>query len=147
MPCVHPVTWFAYASLPYHAGFPERPQVLGVSLLTFNLDLPSATRRALGALTKRGVRGSLATFGHVAAGALSAFAGRNLPVLLMYLPVHTFCSLVGLSFAFLSPKAATALWLGLMVPYYLMTQQVRGIAGLPLRCISRYQHLVSMCLC
>lgn len=125
-------------------------QVLGVSLLTFQTDLPGVTRKLLLSLSKQGCRQATATF-----------LGRHLPVLLMYLPVHTFFALWAITFAFLPGKVALTMWAAIMVPYYVVTMRVRqagvcpnGVAALSLcgPCIRfvRLSHLrvvSSHCVC
>jgi hypothetical protein len=46
---------------------------------------------------------------------------RNLPVCLMYLPVHLFFALWVSSFTFLPLKAAATGWAAFLLPYYLVT--------------------------
>jgi hypothetical protein len=83
--------------------------MLGLSLLTFRHPKHTASkiiRAASGALTppKQG------------------WLGANMPVLLMYCPVHTFFALWVLSFVFLPQRVAVGLWVAFLVPYYGLTQ-------------------------
>lgn len=85
-------------------------QMLGISLLTFRHPKHTASkliRAASGALTppKQG------------------WLGANMPVLLMYLPVHVFFTLWVLSFAFMPQKVALSLWAAFLVPYYVLTHK------------------------
>lgn len=82
--------------------------MLGLSLLTFRHPKHTASkliRAASDALTppKQG------------------WAGANMPVLLMYTPVHTFFTLWVLSFVFLPQRVAVGLWVAFLVPYYGLT--------------------------
>ncbi len=52
---------------------------------------------------------------------LQQLAGLNLPVMLMYLPVHFFFAMWVSSFTFLPLKAAAAGWAAFLVPYYVIT--------------------------
>lgn len=84
-------------------------QMLGISLLTFRHPKHTASkliRAASDALTppKQG------------------WMGANMPVLLMYTPVHTFFTLWVLSFVFLPQRVAVGLWVAFLVPYYGLTQ-------------------------
>lgn len=51
----------------------------------------------------------------------AAWLNVNLPILLMYLPVHVFFTLWALSFAFLPAKLALAGWAAFLAPYYALT--------------------------
>jgi hypothetical protein len=79
--------------------------MLGISLFTFRHPMHTASkliRAASDALTppKQG------------------WIGANMPVLLMYTPVHTFFTLWVLSFVFLPQRVAVGLWVAFLVPYY-----------------------------
>ncbi|KIY91454.1 hypothetical protein MNEG_16510 [Monoraphidium neglectum] len=56
-----------------------------------------------------------------AARAAAAWLGLNLPVILMYCPVHLFFTLWTVSFTFLPLKIAAALWAAFLVPYYTLS--------------------------
>lgn len=82
--------------------------MLGISLLTFRNPKHTASKLI------RAASGALAP-------PKQGWMGANMPVLLMYLPVHTFFTLWVLSFVFLPQRVAVGLWVSFLVPYYLFT--------------------------
>lgn len=83
--------------------------MLGISIFTFRNPKHTASKLI------RAASGALAP-------PRQGWLGANMPVLLMYMPVHCFFTLWVLSFVFLPQKLAVSLWLGFLVPYYLLTQ-------------------------
>lgn len=80
-------------------------QMLGLSLLMFRHPKHTASkliRAASGALTPP----------------QQGWMGANMPVMLMYLPVHVFFALWVLSFVFMPQRVALSLWVAFLVPYY-----------------------------
>lgn len=82
--------------------------MLGISLFTFRNPKHTASKLI------RAASGALAP-------PKQGWMGANMPVLLMYLPVHTFFALWVLSFVFLPQRVAVGLWVSFLVPYYLFT--------------------------
>ncbi|KAF8072389.1 RCH2 [Scenedesmus sp. PABB004] len=87
---------------------------------------------AVSLLLFRGPKSAAAKLIRAASGALSStlqprqgWVGANMPVLLMYLPVHVFFSLWALSFAFLPTRAALTGWAAFLVPYYALSSAGR----------------------
>ena len=90
-------------------------QVLAISLLTFRgRKTGHPLLRAASDTLRFGLEGRAA-----AAGA--NWVGKNLPIILMYLPVHTFFALWVLSFTFLPLKWAVSVWAAYLIPYYAST--------------------------
>lgn len=69
----------------------------------------------------QGQKKARAILSQLAVARLQQLAGLNLPVMLMYLPVHFFFALWVSSFTFLPLKAAAAGWAAFLVPYYVAT--------------------------
>jgi hypothetical protein len=94
-------------------------QMLGLSLLFFRSPKSTAARlmrAASGAIT--------ATISSSGGGAhpKQSWLGANLPIILMYSPVHVFFSLWAVSYVFLPLHVALAGWVAFLVPYYGFTQ-------------------------
>jgi hypothetical protein len=53
-----------------------------------------------------------------AAATAPGWINRNMPILLMYLPVHFFFTLWALSFTFMPYQWALTLWVAFLLPYY-----------------------------
>lgn len=88
--------------------------MLGMSLLLFRS--PKSTAAKL----MRAASGVLASsMSHPKQGWL----GTNMPIILMYTPVHVFFSLWTLSFVFLPLTVAVAVWVAFLVPYYGFTHR------------------------
>lgn len=98
-------------------------QMLGLSLLFFRSPKSTAARlmrAASGAIT--------ATISSNGGGSSNSslpkqgWIGANLPIILMYSPVHVFFSAWVLSYVFLPLHVALAGWVAFLVPYYGFTQ-------------------------
>lgn len=85
--------------------------MLGVSLLLF----------------RQGPKSTAGQLIRAASGALApprqGWIGANMPVMLMYLPVHVFFALWVLSFVFLPQRLALSCWAAFLLPYYLLTHR------------------------
>jgi hypothetical protein len=95
-------------------------QMLGLSLLFFRSPKSPAARlmrAASGAITA-----SITISGSGSSHPKQSWLGANLPIILMYSPVHVFFSLWVLSYVFLPLHVAIAGWVAFLVPYYGFTQ-------------------------
>jgi hypothetical protein len=90
-------------------------QLLAISLLTFR------GRKASHPLLRAASDTLRFSLDGGAAAAGADWVGQNLPIILMYLPVHTFFALWVLSFTFLPLKWAVSVWAAFLVPYYTTT--------------------------
>lgn len=95
-----------------------RMQMLGISLLLFRTS-PKSTAAKL--MRAAGQTLSLSGSGTAGEASQQGWLGANLPIILMYSPVHLFFTLGVLSFSFMPLKVAVALWVAYLLPYYLYT--------------------------
>jgi hypothetical protein len=98
-------------------------QALAASLLLFRQNPTSSLiTAASGALGLKRALPAAARKPRPGPGAyLATWVDLNLPVLLMYCPVHTFFALWTVSFTFLPLKAAAGCWAAFLVPYYVLS--------------------------
>eukprot|EP00879_Flechtneria_rotunda_P007790 GHRR01008163.1.p1 GENE.GHRR01008163.1~~GHRR01008163.1.p1 ORF type:complete len:462 (+),score=163.26 GHRR01008163.1:336-1721(+) len=87
--------------------------MLGISLLLFNKPKKTAAKIMAAATEALAISPQQKQQG---------WLGVNMPILLMYLPVHFFFTLWALSFVFLPHKVAVSVWVAFLVPYYGFTQ-------------------------
>jgi hypothetical protein len=112
-------------------------QMLGLSLLFFRSPKSTAARlmrAASGALT--------ATIS--SSHPKQNWVGANLPIILMYSPVHVFFSLWVVSYVFLPLHVALAGWVAFLVPYYGLTQGGRPAHTGLWRCVVALVVLVQL---
>lgn len=88
---------------------------LGVLMITTQLMLGASL------LTWRGQKTAKRLLTPLLAAKEGTWPERNMPVILMYLPVHLFFTLWVLSFCFLPPHWALSGWVSLLLPYYILT--------------------------
>lgn len=88
--------------------------MLGISLLLFRSPKSTAAKLVLSASRRLSLTGGSDT--------KQSWLGANLPIILMYSPVHVFFTLWVLSFMFMPLRLALTLWTVYLVPYYVVTQ-------------------------
>jgi hypothetical protein len=96
--------------------------MLGLSLLFFRSPKSTAARlmrAASGAITASITISGSGSSSHPKQN----WIGANLPIILMYSPVHVFFSLWVLSYVFLPLHVAIAGWVAFLVPYYGFTHR------------------------
>jgi hypothetical protein len=97
--------------------------MLGLSLLFFRS--PKSTAARLMRAASGAITATISSSGSGGSLPKQSWLGANLPIILMYSPVHVFFSLWVLSYVFLPLHVAVAGWVGFLVPYYGFTHQGR----------------------
>lgn len=86
--------------------------MLGISLLLFRSSPKSTAAKIIRAVSFSGTRQD----------PQQSWIGANLPIILMYSPVHVFFTLWVLSFMFMPLSVALTIWVAFLVPYYVFTR-------------------------
>lgn len=141
-------TW-SLGLLSYWCRQPRRPlsttsaatasaalQMLGISLLLFRAS-PKSTAAKL-------VRAATMSLSGARQATQQGWIGANLPIILMYSPVHVFFTLWVLSFMFMPRWIALGLWVGYLVPYYVFTQ-MGNPAHTGKTCLTSVLHVCYVC--